>query len=62
MNETNRILEEVKSLDCQQLEDLLMGLMTHVDDHSRWLTNFDTESFCYHLRSAVVILQMRTGN
>jgi hypothetical protein len=60
MNETDRILEELKSLDCEQLETVLMGLLTYIDDISP--TNFSAETFCYHLRSAVVALQQRTGN
>ena len=61
MNEkAQSILDELTQLNIGDLEDVLLGLLTHVDD--AFVTNFNADDFCAHLRSAVVVLQCPSGN
>jgi signal transduction histidine kinase len=56
------VLDDLEMMDCDQLEQVLMGLATNIADYSPTVTNFNKEDFCGHLRSAVVVLQNRSGN
>ncbi len=56
------LMDRIKGLDAQQMEDLLGNMALYFEDAADELTNLDARAVAGNLRAAARIISYRSGN